>query len=128
MAINVKTLTIGSHVSIGGKRVKVLGICDHAVAYPGTVVKGCKSVAKPETVEPIEITPALLEELGFEEDKTDIVKRVDGYYICFHQINNLRWRVSLEEENCTSYGNTLCHYLHEAETFLALHGIELIPD
>lgn len=130
MAVDIKTLRIGAHISIGGKRVRVCGITQRKIGYhhPDERPDAHLRYARIHEVEPIAITPGLLEELGFEEDKTDIVKRVGGYFIYFHQINNLRLRVSLEEENCTVYGNTLCRYLHEAEAFLALHGVELIPD
>lgn len=129
MAVDIKSLCIGSHVMWNGKRRRVDAITEDSIAFriADTEQKMYDS-ATIESVEPIVITPELLTELGFEDDKTDIVKRVGGYFICFHQINNLRWRVSLEEENYTNYGNTLCRYLHEAEAFLALHGVELIQD
>ena len=141
MAIDIKSLRIGSHILVNGVwarvvRLSTLRYSENEVFHllvrgispdTGKVGEiGC--FVNDEAVEPIAITPELLKELGFEENKTDIVKRVGGYFIFFHQISNLRWRVSLEEENCTNYGNTLCRYLHEAEAFLALHGIELIPD
>ena len=139
--IDIKSLRIGSHILVNGVRARVVRL--NTVRYDKNeafhlLVRGISPddgverevgcFVDDEAVEPIAITPELLKELGFKENKTDIVKRVGGYFIFFHQINNLRWRVSLEEENCTNYGNTLCRYLHEAESFLALHGIELIPD
>lgn len=133
MAIDIKTLRIGSHILINGKRVCVCGIrrtpnLNNAmtiVQYTTKDIVVFGEIPAESNIEPIPITSDILKELGFEEDKTDIVKRVGGYFIYFHQINNLRWRVSLEEENCTNYGDTLCRYLHEAEAFLALHGVEL---
>lgn len=135
MAVDVKTLTIGSHVEYKGKRGRILYVS------PGSDFMNCGihttddcglpanyHVSGFEQIQPIPITSALLKELGFEEDKTDIFKRVGGYFIYFHQVNNLRWGVSLEEENCTNYGDTLCRYLHEAEAFLSLHNIELIKE
>ena len=129
MAVDIKSLCIGSHVMWNGKRRRVDAITEDSIAFriADTEQKMYDS-ATIESVEPIVITPELLTELGFEDDKTDIVKRVGGYFICFHQINNLRWRVSLEEENYTNYGNTLCRYLHEAEAVLALHGVGLIQE
>lgn len=124
MSIDINTLRIGAHISIGGKRERVRGLDEDN----GLIIRCPAEYVGADDVEPISLTPELLTEIGFEEDKTDIVKRVGGYFIYFHQINNLRWRVSLEEENCTIYGNTLCRYLHEAEAFLALHGTELIPN
>lgn len=134
MAVDIKQLRIGSHINLCGKRQCITAI-DALNGLIGidaylTDKDGAKYSFghKVEEVEPIPITPDLLKEVGFEEDKTDIVKRVGGYFIYFHQINNLRWRVSLEEENCTNYGNCIVRYLHEAEAFLALHGVELIKE
>lgn len=124
MAVDVKQLRIGSHILVNGKRERVRGLDEDN----GLIIRFPAEYVMASEAEPISLTPELLTELGFEEDKTDIVKRVGGYFIYFHQINNLRWRVSLEEENCTNYGNTLCRYLHEAEVFLALHGVELIKE
>ncbi|WP_305156209.1 hypothetical protein [uncultured Muribaculum sp.] len=131
MAIDIKSLRIGSHIDFNGRRVKIKAIVEDSVAFDYTQDEKqlyLSPNAYDEFLSPIPITSELLKELGFEDDKTDIVKRVGGYFVYFHQINNLRWRVSLEEENCTNYGNTLCRYLHEAEAFLALHGVELIQD
>lgn len=131
MAVDIKSLRIGSHVDFNGRRVTIQAIIDDSVAFEYTQDEEqlyLSPNAYDEFLSPIPITPELLAELGFEDDNTDIVKRVGGFFIYFHQINNLRWRVSLEEENCTNYGNTLCRYLHEAEAFLALHGVELIKD
>lgn len=124
MAVDVKTLTIGSHILVNGKRERVRGLDEDN----GLIVRFPAEYVMANEAEAISITPDLLKELGVEEDKTDIVKRIGGYYIYFHQINNLRWRVSLEEENCTNYGNCIVRYLHEAEAFLALHGVELIKE
>jgi len=109
MAIDIKSLRIGSHILVDGERERVRGLDEDN----GLIVRFPAEYVLVSEVEPIAITPELLKELGFEDDKTDIVKRGGGYFICFHQINNLRWRVSLEGENCTNYGNTLCRYLKE---------------
>lgn len=114
MSVDIKSLRIGSHVMWNGKRRKVDAITEEGMAFRiADTERKMYDSATIESVEPIAITPELLKELGFEDDKTDIVKRGGGYFICFHQINNLRWRVSLEGENCTNYGNTLCRYLKE---------------
>lgn len=132
--IDIKTLRVGSHINLCGKRQRIMAIDAQngliGVDAYKTDENGVKHPLgyKVEDIEPISITPEILKELGFEEDKTDIAKRVGGYYIYFHQINNLRWRVSLEEENCTNYGSCIVRYLHEAEAFLALHGVELINE
>lgn len=129
MSINVKNLTIGSHVSVDGKRVRVCGITKRKIGcHPDGRPDAHLRYARACTVDPIPLTTDLLEEIGFEKGNTDIVKRDNGHYICFHKIRNDRWRVSLEDDNCTYHGSTLCRYLHEAEAFLALHNIELIKD
>lgn len=126
MSVDIDSLIIGCHIRVNGKRAKVISV-------ESTGIVGCRAdddwlKVTSDDIEPIPLTHELLDELGFEEDKTDIAKRVGGYYIYFHQINNLRWRVSLEEENCTNYGNCIVRYLHEAESFLGLHNVELIKE
>lgn len=124
MAVDVKTLRIGSHILVNGKRERVRGLDEDN----GLIIRFPAEYVNASEAEPISLTPELLTELGFEKDETDIVKRVGDHYICFHQITADRWRVSLEDDNCTYHGNTLCRYLNEAEAFLSLHNVELIKE
>lgn len=88
-----------------------------------------------ESVEPIPLTAELLEELGFEDcskkrwHTQDWDKRFgDGLYVSFSAVGDgVYWRVQ-HSNKTMECGNTICRYLHEAEAFLALHGVELIGD
>ncbi len=91
--IEIRQLTIGSHVIIDGKRVKVFGIGGNTIAYLPSIVSSVCKEAKTEDVEPIAITAELLEELGFERNanKHEAVheweKRDNGIYIVFDRID-----------------------------------------
>lgn len=72
MAVDIKTLRIGSHVEYNGKRVCVDEICTLRskdepmrllVSHNG-LIYGNPSI---DETEPIPITPDLLKELGFED-------------------------------------------------------------
>lgn len=63
--VDIRQLTIGSHVSVDGRRVRVFGIGSNAIAYLPNIVSSVCKEAKAEEIEPILLTPALLEELGF---------------------------------------------------------------
>lgn len=83
-------------------------------------------------VEPIPITPALLEELRF------INTSWSGRRIVYTNGNeennpwiefkNLKDRWKLFVCNNGWQGQTVVRYLHEAEAFLALYGVELIKE
>jgi len=133
MAVDIKTLRIGSHVEYKGKRVRVALVREDGCIceYKGNgqdVIVGLGIEKKP-----IPITPALLEELGFvgNASKQNAVygweKRDEDIYIAFDRITEQRWRVIMYD-NVVNNGNTLCRYLHEAEAFLSLHGVELIKE
>ena len=70
MSIDIKTLHIGSHVLIDGKRVRVDEILTvrpegHPIKLTVSRNKLVDGFVSIEDVEPILLTPALLEELGF---------------------------------------------------------------
>lgn len=162
MAVDIKTLRIGSHVLMDGVRAKVMRL--NTVKYSETetfhiLVRGispdtgavgeCGCFADDNAVQPIPITPDLLKELGFEERRREhLYGSPDVWYIDreaaqLEKENNLvvptihvsslgkagypDWWVikvvtgdkPMRSDNCT------VRYLHEAETFLALHGIGL---
>lgn len=129
MAVNVKQLRIGSHILVDGKRERVRGLDEDN----GVIVRFPAEYVNANDVEPIAITPGLLEELGFvgNASKQNAVygweKRDEDIYIAFDRITEQRWRVIMYD-NVVNNGNTLCRYLHEAEAFLALHGVELIKE
>ena len=129
MAVNVKQLRIGSHILVDGKRERVRGLDEDN----GVIVRFPAEYVNASEVEPIAITAELLEELGFvgNASKQNAVygweKRDEDIYIAFDRITEQRWRVIMYD-NVVNNGDTLCRYLHEAEAFLALHGVELIKE
>lgn len=132
MAIDIKQLHIGSHVIVNGERVRVCGITRRKIGYHATGKPGEHlRYARLNEVEPIPITPDLLEELGFEI--TSCTRRItytkgseyEDLWIEFKNIED-RWDVFVRKDNLDSI--TVCRHLHEAEAFLRLHGVELIKD
>ena len=137
MAVDIKSLRIGSHVNLCGKRQCItaidalnglLGIDayktdENGVKYPIGY--------KVEDVEPISITPELLKELGFENTsctrRTTYTKgcEYDGFWIEFRNLKD-RWDLFVSNNNLD--GRTPVRYLHEAESFLGLYNIELINE
>jgi hypothetical protein len=135
MSIDVKTLRIGSHVLVGGQRVRVCGITQRKIGYHATG-KPCEHLhyARLNEVEPISITPSLLKELGFEDcakkrwHTEDWEKRWgECQYLSFTKLYRGEWRVHYFD-GAKDRGQTVVRYLHEAEAFLALHGVELIKE
>lgn len=68
MAIDIKSLHIGSHGLVDGKRVCVCGITKRKIGYhhPGGRKDAHLCYARLNEIEPIPITPDLLKELGFK--------------------------------------------------------------
>lgn len=138
MAVDIKTLRIGSHVEFKGKRGCIFYIS------PGGDFMNCGihttndcglpadyHVSGFEQIRPIPITPALLEELEFVN--TSCTRRIvytkgSEYEDSWIEFRNLkdRWEIFVSKDNWD--GRTVCRYLHEAEVFLALHGVELINE
>ena len=65
--IDIKTLHIGSHVCVGGKRVRICGITKRKIGYHATGMP-CEHLryARLDEIGLIPITPELLAELGFQ--------------------------------------------------------------
>ncbi len=130
MAIDVKTLRIGSHILVNGKRVRVFGIGNNAIFYLPSIVSSVCKETEIEQIEPIAITPELLKELGLKY-RTPIciwIKASEDEYLSFERIcGTNRYRVHLYSGDIDR-GKCVCRYLHEAEAFLALHDVELIQD
>lgn len=138
--IDIKSLRIGSHVSFGGERVKVIGIGSSGlIEFKNT--DGDLFRVLVDDVEPIAITAELLKELGFKTKnqkyntkcwrRTEIPqegRRLPSIeFITFWLYRNgyckIHYRMDFMNINVI-----VCRYLHEAETFLALHGVELIKE
>lgn len=64
--IDIKTLHIGSHVEYDGKPVRICGITKRKIGYHESG-KPCERLryARLSEIEPIPITPELLEKIGF---------------------------------------------------------------
>ena len=127
MAVDIKSLRIGSHILVDGKRERVRGLDEDN----GLIVRFPAEYVLASEAEPIAITPELLKELGFMNTSTSrriVYTKGCEYEDSWIDFKNLkdRWEVFVNKDNWD--GRIVCRYLHEAEAFLALHGIELIPD
>lgn len=122
MAVDVKTLRIGSHVLAGGKRIRICGITKRKVGYH-LMGKPCERLTyvRDCEVEPIPITPDLLAELGFQY-------RDNTYWE--------RWFLGgfdIERKEGSSYfdynSEIRLEYLHELEDlYYLIYGVELINE
>lgn len=157
MAVDIKTLHIGSLVEYDRKRMVVASVsnklmnCENLILIEPSTLTLYKNVNSYD-VEPISIAPELLKGLGFEERRREYLYGApDVWYIDreaaqLEKENNLviptihvsslgktgyaDWWVikvvigdkPMRSDNCT------VRYLHEAEAFLALHGVELIKE
>lgn len=141
MAVEVKTLTIGSHVEYKGKRGRILYVS------PGGDFMNCGihttddcglsanyHVSGFKQIHPIPITPALLKELGFENcakkrwHTEDWEKRWgECQYLSFTKLYHGEWRVHYFD-GAKDRGQAVVSYLHEAEAFLGLCNVELIKE
>lgn len=123
MAIDIKSLHIGSHGLVDGKRVCVCGITKRKIGYhhPGGRKDAHLCYARLNEIEPIPITPELLAELGFQY-------RDNTYWE--------RWFLGsfdIERKEGSSYfdynSEIRLEYLHELENlYYMLYGVELIKE
>lgn len=157
MAIDIKTLRIGSHVSVDGKRVRVEEVSTLRLnGTPITLIVShnrlCDGRVSIEDIEPIPLTTELWEELGFEERRIEYSYGLPEVWYVDPEAVQSEKKHSHVVSKVTFYplgkagyadwwtikaivcdkpmrtGEYTCRYLHEAEAFLALHGVELIPD
>ena len=139
MAVDIKSLRIGSHVLWNGKRRRVDAITEDSIAFriADTEQKMYDS-ATIESVEPIAITPELLKELGFEyheydngnlwEWRFDDLYKAYGY-LEFDDDDTLTWRGHLWHMDEIETDFCRVRYLHELENlFYVFYEKELIPD
>lgn len=134
--VDIKTLRIGAHISIGGKRVRVCGITKRKIGYhhPDDRNNAHLRYARINDVESISLTSELLTELGFEKgSNVDIIKRTFNYiWARKDEDSDVCWLCG-EKDNffilqSGVFGQLNVKYLHEAEAFLALCGVDLIQD
>lgn len=145
MAVDIRTLRIGSHVLVNSVRATVErleirkwqdGIQRPWGFFHGIVngtYRECGGFLDIDNVMPIPITPELLEELGFEEMywsyEKSFVKPLQRKGFAIIQDEDGEWRTKYYPYKGCSYGEIRdTKYLHVAESFIALHGLELITD
>lgn len=128
MTVDVKTLRIGSHILVHGKRERLRGLDEDN----GLIIRFPVEYVNANEVEPIPITPALCEELRFINTSWSGRRIVytsgnedDDPWIEFKNLKD-RWDLFVSNNNLD--GRTPVRYLHEAEAFLVLHGVELINE
>lgn len=138
MAIDIKQLHIGSHVLWNGKRRKVDAITDDSIAFRiADTERKLYDSATIESVEPILITPALLEELGFKYHEYDNGKLWEWRYSDLYKAYGY---LEFDESTTTIWRGHAWNmkeievefrveYLHELENlFYMVYEKELIPD
>ncbi len=138
MTANIKTLTIGSHVSVDGKPVRVCGITKRKIGYhhPDERQNAHLHYARIHEVEPVPLTPDLLKELRFEwhEDSSCWRKyqNYDGedydWGIYAYNCDGGTWCFSLYLPDFCIKPQLYANHLHELEGQLAYYGVELIQD
>lgn len=136
MAVDVKTLTIGSHVEYEGKRVRVAlvredgCICEYKDNGQDVVIG--IGIEK----NPIPITSDLLKELGFKWRKDSACWRKYqnydgeryGWGIYAYGSDGGTWCFSLYLPNFLIKPQLYAQHLHELEGQLAYYGVELIKE
>lgn len=125
MAVDVKQLRVGSHILVNGKRERVRGLDEDN----GLIIRFPAEYVSANEVEPIPITAELLVELGFrkEDGFMRLWSKDDNGHFSYIEFSAIRdkWRLY---PSGTDGSQTVVRYLHEAEAFLALHGVELIKE
>lgn len=143
MAVDIKSLRIGSHINLCSKRRRItaidalngaIGMCgyltdENSVKHP--------FVYKVEDVEPISITPEILTEIGFKYHEYDNGKLwewdlPDGYkdygYLEFDEGTATIWRGRLWNMKEIEVEFKV-EYLHDLENiFYMFYGVELIKE
>lgn len=136
MAVDIKQLRIGSHLSINGERVEVESL-------QGGDLVGCITpdndwfATESWRFEPIRITPEILTEIGFKYHEYDNGKLwewdlPDGYkdygYLEFDEDTTTIWRGRLWHMKEVEM-EFKAEFLHELENiFYMFYGVELIKE
>lgn len=135
MAVDVKTLTIGSHILVNGKRAKVISVESTGIVGCRTDVDWLRVMA--DDIKPIGITPEILTEMGFKYHEYDNGKLwewdlPDGYkdygYLEFDEETTTIWRGRLWSMKEIEVEFKV-EYLHDLENiFYMFYGVELIEE
>lgn len=133
MAVDVKTLTIGSHILVDGKRERVRGLDEDN----GLIIRFPAEYVNANEVEPIPITPEILTEIGFKYREYENGKLwewdlPDGYkdygYLEFDEDTTMIWRGRLWSMKEIEVEFKV-EYLHDLENiFYMFYGVELIKE
>lgn len=131
MAVDVKSLRIGSHILVNGKRERVRGLDED----DGLIVRFPAEYVSANEAEPISITPEILTEIGFKYHEYDNGKLwewdlPDGYkdygYLEFDEETTTIWRGRLWSMKEIEVEFNV-EYLHDLENiFYMFYGVELI--
>lgn len=116
MAVDVKTLRIGSHILVNGKRERVRGLDEDN----GLIIRFPAEYVNADDVEPIPITAELLAELGFQyRDNTywehwflggfDIERKEGSSYFDYNSEIRLEYLHELENLYYLIYETELIH-------------------
>lgn len=133
MAVGIKTLRVGSHILVNGKRERVRGLDEDN----GLIVRFPAEYVMAYDVEPIPITPELLTEVGFKYHEYNNGKLwewdLPGRYKCYGYLE-------FDEDTTTIWQGRLWYqkeyevdlrveYLHDLENiFYMFYGVELIKE
>lgn len=120
--INIKELSIGNWIKISGTPVQILGIRTESQVYVLETEEADYAYAIDADIEPIEITPEILEKNGWD--------------VCINGINPKKWIAYLVEEDAlivkgsdlvtitTNTGKEISfNYVHQLQNALTLCGI-----
>ena len=97
--------------------VQVLEIQDDCIKYYGG---GKKMMVLFEHIEPIPLTPEILEKNGFVDERSNYAYRTDNYHVCYYCAD--------EKLSINKYGAILdvhCFYVHQLQHALRLCEITL---
>lgn len=133
MAVDIKTLRIGSHILVNGKRERVRGLDEDN----GLIIRFPAEYVNANEVEPISITPEILTEIGFKYHEYDNGKLwewdlPDGYkdygYLEFDEETTTIWRGRLWSMKEIEVEFKV-EYLHDLENiFYIFYDKELIKN
>lgn len=131
--VDIKTLRIGSHVLVDGKRERVRGLDEDNVL----IIRFPAEFVMVNEFEPISITPEILTEIGFKYHEYDNGKLwewdlPDGYkdygYLEFDEETTTIWRGRLWSTKEIEVEFKV-EYLHDLENiFYMFYGVELINE
>lgn len=140
--IDIKDLHTGAHVEYKGKRFRVIIYGAIICIVHGRDENGEPSVEEqvPYHINPIPISAALLDELGFEPIRKALGRPYEEWYkdICGYPIRVMKgyrnrpgreWRVHIGSWDYDTIGSADVEYLHQLEGIIYLcTGEELIKE